>query len=78
MNANVTELWQMVELLQLELAALKTNVTLSSSDALVTASQVDSMGIDIDSFWLMLGSILVVCECTRCCCKGNSTHPIES
>lgn len=62
MSSNVTELWRMVESLQLELASLKANVTFSSIDVLVTASRVDSIGTDMDSFWLMLGSILVVCE----------------
>ncbi|CAM9881751.1 unnamed protein product [Scytosiphon promiscuus] len=39
MEANVTELWQAVEALQLEL---------------------DSMGTDMDAFWLMLGAVLVI------------------
>lgn len=41
MEANVTELWQIVESMQLEL---------------------DSMSMDMDALWLMLGAILVVCE----------------
>lgn len=62
MTANVTELWRIVESLRLELASLRTNFTLSDIDVLATAVQVDSMGTDMDSFWLMLGSMLVVCE----------------
>ncbi len=42
MEANVTELWQMVESMQGEL---------------------NEMGTAMDSLWLMLGAILVVCEC---------------
>eukprot|EP00752_Nemacystus_decipiens_P001931 g1860.t1 len=60
MSENVTELWLIVEALQLELATLTTNVTLSGIDGLVTASQVDSMATDMNSFWLMLGAILIV------------------
>lgn len=41
MEANVTELWQIVESMQLEL---------------------DSMSMDMDALWLMVGAILVVCE----------------
>lgn len=68
MNENVTELWQIVQSLQLELVSLRTNVTLSGIDAVVIASQVDSMATDVNSFWLMLGSILIVCEYRVCCC----------
>lgn len=63
MNENITELWRIVESLQLELTSLRNNVTSSGIDASVAASQVDSMATDMDSFWLMLGSILIVCEC---------------
>lgn len=62
----MTALWQMVESLQLELASLRTNITLSDAGALATANQVDSMGTDMDAMWLMLGSILVVCELLIC------------
>lgn len=41
MEANVTELWQIVEAMQLE---------------------IDSMSVDMDALWLMVGAILVVCE----------------
>lgn len=41
MEANVTELWQIVEALQVEIKSVHT---------------------DMDSLWLMLGAILVVCE----------------
>lgn len=70
---NVTELWQMVEQLQLELASLRTNVTLSDMGTLAVASQVDSMGTDMDVLWLMLGSILVVCESTKSAVKCVET-----
>lgn len=39
MEANATELWQIVESMQLEL---------------------DSLSVDMDALWLMLGAILVV------------------
>lgn len=50
MEANVTELSQIVESMQLEL---------------------DSMGTDMDTLWLMLGAILAVCE--NCCYAQNIT-----
>ena len=68
MEANVTELWQIVQSMQVEL---------------------DSMGTDMDSLWLMLGAILVACECSQetairvyfscafllllCACAGEKT-----
>lgn len=70
MEVNVTELWQMVELLQREIESLRENVTLSDIGALAMASQVDSMGTDMDALWLMFGSTLIVCEspCLPCMC----------
>lgn len=68
MEVNVTELWQIVELLQREIESLRENVTLSDIGALAMASQVDSMGTDMDALWLMFGSILIVCESPRLPC----------
>jgi len=48
METNVTELWRIVESMQVELNSMGT--------------ELDSMGTDMDSLWLMLGAILVACE----------------
>lgn len=64
MEPNATELWRMVESLQLELSLLRANVTSASSNMSANAHHADSMGTDIDAMWLMLGCSFVVCEYT--------------
>ncbi len=48
METNVTDLWRIVESLQVELNSMRT--------------ELDSMGTDMDSLWLIIGAILVVCK----------------
>lgn len=62
MEANVTELAQIVETLRQEISLLRGNVTSSALSASRVAGQLESLGTDMDSMWLMLGAILVVCE----------------
>lgn len=62
MEANVTELAQIVETLRQEISLLRGNVTSSALSASRVAGQLDALGTDMDSMWLMLGAILVVCE----------------
>lgn len=62
MEANMTELWQIVESLQLELSLVRANLTASLTAASVVADDLATFGTDMDMLWLMLGSILVICE----------------
>ncbi|CAM9149020.1 unnamed protein product [Ectocarpus sp. 4 AP-2014] len=65
MEANVTELWRIVESLQVELDLLRANSTPSIADSATDQldslrAEFDSMETDMNVLWLMVGSILVV------------------
>lgn len=67
MEANVTELWRIVESLQVELDLLRANSTPSIADSVTDQldslqAEFDSMETDMNVLWLMVGSILVVRE----------------
>lgn len=60
--ANLTELQQVVEALQVELSLLRANVTSSITGTATVTDQLASFSTDMDTLWLLLGSTLVVCE----------------
>lgn len=55
METNVTQLYQIVEALQLEHESMQ-------QERDIMQLELDAMGTDMDVLWLLLGTILVVCE----------------
>lgn len=55
MGENVTQLFQIVEALQLEHESMQQERDLMQLE-------LDTMGTDMDVLWLLLGTALVVCE----------------
>lgn len=62
----MTEIWLTVESLQLELILLRENVSSSTTGVSTNADQLDMMMTDMNSLWLLLGSILVMCKYCSC------------
>lgn len=65
MEANLTELQQVVEALQVEIGLLRVNVTSSITGTTTMEDQLTSFSTNMDTLWLLLGSTLVVCECSK-------------
>ncbi|CAM9557233.1 unnamed protein product [Pylaiella littoralis] len=59
-EVNVTELWLIVESLQSELVLLRGNLTSSTSGVSTNADQLDTMGKEMNSLWLMLGTMFIL------------------
>lgn len=62
MEANVTELWGVIETLRAELNSLRTNVTSSILSVSAATDGLSTIARDMDTLWLMLGAILVICK----------------
>lgn len=75
-EVNVTELWLIVESLQSELVLLRGNLTSSTSGVSTNADQLDTMGKEMNSLWLMLGTMFILreyCSCTLRYARYSST-----
>eukprot|EP00904_Undaria_pinnatifida_P010283 jgi/Undpi1/6385/HiC_scaffold_20.g08866.m1 len=60
MAANLTELQQVVDALQVEVGLLRANISASIAETTTVSDRISSFGTDMDTLWLLLGSTLVV------------------